>query len=93
MGIAGIYRQWVNKIDGALRWTFAMLTVSGEGHPTYQRMHKPGDEKRMVLILEPADFDRWLTCSPDEARTFFRQYTGPLAASSAPLPPRKQKTN
>ena len=87
MGIAGVYRRWRNP-DGSSHWTFAMLTVSGAGHPVYERMHKPGDEKRMVLILDPAEYDRWLQCPLGEAATFFRQWTEPLEASAAPLPPR-----
>ena len=90
MGIAGIYRQWRGP-DGKLLWTFAMLTVNADGHPVYQRMHKPEDEKRMVCILDPKDYDRWLQCTPDEAKTFFKQWDGPLEAFAAPLPPRTRK--
>ena len=87
MGIAGVYRRWRSP-DGSSQWTFAMLTVSGAGHPVYERMHRPGDEKRMVLILDPAEYDRWLQCTPAEAATFFRPWTGTLEAAPAPLPPR-----
>ena len=31
--------------------SFAILTVSGEGHPVFKRMHRQDDEKRMVVIL------------------------------------------
>ena len=84
LGIAGIYNQWRSP-DGKLSWTFAMLTVNAEGHPVYQRMHRPGEEKRMIVILDPADYDRWLQCSPAEAKSFFRQWHGPLDATPAPL--------
>ena len=90
MGIAGIYRQWRGP-DGRFLWTFAMLTVNADEHPVYQRMHKPSDEKRMVTILDPADYDAWLQCSPDEAKSFFKQWQGPLEAFPAPLPPRTRK--
>jgi len=91
MGIAGIYRQWKSP-EGALQWTFAMLTVNADRHPVFQRMHAQNDEKRMVLILDPVDYDRWLRCTPDEAKTFFRQWQGPLEAFAAPLPPRGRKS-
>jgi putative SOS response-associated peptidase YedK len=90
MGIAGIYRQW-RGLDGRFLRTFAMVTVNPEGHPVYQLMHKPGDEKRMVWIFDPADYDRWLQCSPGEPNSFFKQWQGPLDAFPAPLPPRKRK--
>ncbi len=84
MAIAGIYHQWRGP-DGRLHWTFAMLTVDADGHPVYQRMHAPGHEKRMVMILDPADHQRWLQCSPEEAKAFFKKWRGPLEAFAAPL--------
>lgn len=51
-------------------------------------MHKPGGEKRMVVILGPAEYDRWLQCTLAEAVTFFKQWLGPLADVPAALPPR-----
>ena len=90
LGIAGVYRRWRGP-DGRPLWSFAMLTVNAEGHPVYQRMHAPGEEKRMVVVLEPSEYDRWLQCGVGEARTFFRQWTGPLDAAPEPVPPRERK--
>jgi putative SOS response-associated peptidase YedK len=88
MGIAGIWwaHPWMKRPDGSAVLSFAMLTVNADGHPVFQRMHKPGEEKRMVVILDPAEYDRWLQCSPSEAATFFRQWHGPLIALPAPRP-------
>ena len=69
-----------------------MLTVNADGHPVFQRMHRPGDEKRMVVILDPAEYDRWLQCTLDEALAMCRQWHGPLEAFAAPLAPRGKKT-
>ena len=87
IGIAGVYRQWRGP-DGRFLWTFAMITVNADGHTVFQRMHAPGDEKRMVTILEPTEYERWLHCSPAEAKSLFTQWQGPLDAFPAPLPPR-----
>jgi putative SOS response-associated peptidase YedK len=62
-----------------------MLTVNADGHPVYQRMHKPGDEKRMIVILDPEQYDNWLRCTPIEAKKFFVQWPGTLEAFPAPL--------
>lgn len=83
MGLAGIYRRW-RAPNGQELWTFAMLTVNADGHPVFQRMHKPGDEKRMVAILDPAEYDRWLMCPLNEAKTMLKQWTGLLDAFPAP---------
>ena len=87
MGIAGIHRAW-RAPDGRKLFTFAMLTVNADGHPVMQRFHRPGEEKRMIVILDPADYGAWLACPITETPRFFKQWMGPLEAFAAPLPPR-----
>ena len=89
MGIAGVYRHW-RAPDGRLLWSFAMLTINADGHPVFEQMHAPGEEKRMVIILDPAEYDRWLQCSPVEAISLFTQWRGALDAFPAPLPARSK---
>lgn len=89
MGIAGIYRFWKHPERGEVA-TFAMLTVNADGHPVMQRFHRPDDEKRMVVILAPSDYDEWLSCKVEDAKKFFRQWSRPLEAAPAPLPSRKK---
>ena len=84
VGIAGIYRRWKNPAGGELL-TFTMLTVNADGHPIMKRFHKPGDEKRMVVIVDPKDYMTWLTCPIEEAPSFFKQWMGPLDTVAAPL--------
>jgi len=86
LAVAGIYREW-EAPDGKKLWSFAMLTINADGHPVYERMHKPGDEKRMVVILDSMEAqDDWLTCKVEEAPRFFKQTTLPLKAFPAVLP-------
>lgn len=92
MGIAGIYRAWTAP-DGQRLFTFAMLTVNAEGHPVMQHFHKPGDEKRMVVILRPDDYGAWLSCTLREAPRFFQRWEGPLETLPAPLPPRAPRNS
>lgn len=87
LGIAGIYRPWRGP-DGRTVFTFAMLTVNADDHPLMRRFHKPGEEKRMVVILDPKDYGAWLSCAVEEAPRFFQQWMGPLEAFPNPLPPR-----
>jgi putative SOS response-associated peptidase YedK len=49
--------------------------------------------ERMVVILDPEDYDPWLTCSVADAPKFFKQWMGQLNAGSAPLPPRTKKAS
>jgi putative SOS response-associated peptidase YedK len=92
MGIAGIYRKWRHP-DGREVFTFAMLTVNADGHPVIQRFHRPVEEKRMVVILDPQDYATWLSCSVEVAPSFFKQWQGALDASPAGLPPRAPKSS
>ena len=93
MGIAGIYTKWKHPETGLQLFSFAMLTVNADGHPVMQRFHKPEDEKRMVVILDPKDYDEWLACPVAEAPKFFQRWMGPLDTRAAALPPRAPRTH
>jgi putative SOS response-associated peptidase YedK len=69
-------------------FSFAMLTVNADDHPFYRRFHRPGEEKRMPILLAPEDYEAWLACPVREAAKYFRAWTGELLAEAAPLPPR-----
>ncbi len=92
LGIAGLYRVWRHP-DGREMASFAMLTVNATDHPVMQRFHRPGDEKRMVVILRPADYLPWLSCSIAAASGYFKRYDGPLEAVPAALPPRAPRAD
>lgn len=63
--VAGIWDQRVRD-EGPARWSFSMLTVNADGHPVMGRFHRPGEEKRSVVMLDEAQLDPWLE-GPDEA--------------------------
>lgn len=87
--IAGLWREW-NEPEG-LACTFTMLTVNADHHPLMKRFHKPGDEKRSVVIVPPDGYGDWLSCrNTDEARSFLQLCpASSLAATAYPLPPRR----
>lgn len=92
MGIAGIYATWRHP-DGRELSTFAILTVNADEHALMRRFHRPGEEKRMVVLLHPDDYAQWLSCSVVEAPKFFRLWDGPLDATPEPLPPRAPRAS
>ncbi|WP_186057656.1 SOS response-associated peptidase [Burkholderia gladioli] len=57
--IAGVWRAW-KEPDGTESIAMAMLTVNADEHEVMKHMHRPGDEKRSVVILESEDHDEWL---------------------------------
>ncbi|MGZ0007191.1 SOS response-associated peptidase [Burkholderia gladioli] len=66
--IAGVWRAW-KEADGTESIAMAMLTVSADDHEVMKHMHRPGEEKRSVVILRPEDHDEWLhSANVDAAR-------------------------
>ena len=48
-----------------------------------RNFHKPGDEKRMVVILPEAAYDDWLNAPVERSMEFMRQYPAERLAASA----------
>lgn len=90
LAIAGLWREWEDPELGKAI-SFTMLTVNANEHPLMKRFHKPGDEKRSVVIVPPAAYEDWLNAkSTDEARSFLNLYpASEMSAEAYPLPPRK----
>ncbi|MDR7307943.1 putative SOS response-associated peptidase YedK [Rhodoferax saidenbachensis] len=92
IGVAGIYRSYQGP-GGREMFAFSMLTVNADDHPFMRQFHAPGDEKRMVVILEPEDFEGWLTCPVSEAKArYCQQWHGELVGEPVPLPKRPKRT-
>lgn len=73
MGIAGIWTGW-RAPDGAIVRSMSMLTVNADDHPLMRNFHRPEDEKRMVVILDEADYDEWLDEHNAEPYSLLRQF-------------------
>ena len=73
-GLAGLWNAWLDRETGQLVESYTMLTINADAHPLMSRMHKPDpklgpdqQDKRSVVVVEPADWDRWLVGSKPEA--------------------------
>ena len=94
LGIAGLWEYKPPAGEGLPLLSFSMLTVNADGHPLMQRFHKPDDEKRMVVILHPDQYDDWLHCAPEQSGAFLVRYPAellvarpaPRQAASKPQP-------
>lgn len=64
-GLAGLWESRTTQ-DGDPWWSFAMLTINADKHPLMQRFHKPGDEKRSVVVLEDDAWAAWMTADREE---------------------------
>ncbi len=71
MGLAGLWSAWRKGGDTVL--SYSMLTVNADNHAIMRHLHKPDEEKRMVVVLDPANFDDWLSAKPQQAALLLRQ--------------------
>lgn len=90
--VAGLWREWGDE-NGGVQTSFTQITINADEHPLMRRFHKPGDEKRSLVVLPVDEVDSWLTCKDTEmARTFLHHYPAEaMKAWAEPLPPRKPK--
>ena len=87
IGVAGLWERWRGKGDQEIT-TYTLLTVNADDHPLMQRMHRAGQEKRMLALLDPARYDEWLERPSAEASELLRQYPPEMLADEpSPRPP------
>ena len=81
MGIAGI---WAKKKfgDGKILHSFSMLTVNADHHEFMRNYHRPGTEKRMVVILHEEQYDGWLSADAKESTQYLNQFPAELMATA-----------
>lgn len=86
--IAGLWDRW-RAPDGRSVLSFTLLTRNADAHPLMGRFHRPEDEKRSVVLIDPQELQPWLGCNPLEAPDWMRAFQGDwVAAEAAPLPRR-----
>lgn len=73
--LAGLWSEWTDPKTGEIVPNFTMLTTNCDGHPLLGRLHKPdpdlppdAQDKRSLAHIEPANWDRWLRGTVEDAR-------------------------
>ncbi|MGC0155404.1 SOS response-associated peptidase [Chromobacterium vaccinii] len=84
--VAGMWREW-QEPEGGVSYAFTQITINADEHPLMKRMHKPGDEKRSLVIVPTEYFSAWLGCwEPEFARSFLAPFPAQfMTAVSAPI--------
>ena len=57
--------------------------MNADGHPLMARMHRPGDEKRMPVLLAPDEFESWLHATDEQAHAMVRHASTVLLTGEA----------
>ena len=65
--VAGIWDAWTDRATGEIVESFSMLTINADGHSVMGRFHKPGDEKRSLVVVPTAQWCNWLHASTEQA--------------------------
>lgn len=73
MGVAGLWESWTGA-EGEVIISYTLLTVNANSHALMSRYQQPGNEKRMLAILNEGAYDAWLSARPEKAREFMRAY-------------------
>lgn len=82
LAMAGLWSSW-RGTGGVLVHSFTLLTVNADAHSLMARLHKPTDEKRMVVLLAPEQWADWLDPHND-AMAFMRPYPADALQTVAP---------
>ncbi|MFM5869820.1 SOS response-associated peptidase family protein [Aeromonas veronii] len=70
--VAGIWRAW--QEEQGYTFSLSQLSINTDSHPLLRRMHKPGDEKRSLVIVPSDDYDTWLGCrDPEQALAYLER--------------------
>lgn len=77
--LAGLWSEWTDKDTGEVVPNFTALTCNCDDHPMLARLHKPDpklpanqQDKRSLIHIDAADWERWLCGSADEALQLIR---------------------
>jgi putative SOS response-associated peptidase YedK len=70
---AGLWEGWRDPVSGELVTSFSLLTCNADDHPLMRRMHRPGEEKRRLVIISPTDYEAWLHATTEQAQTLLRK--------------------
>lgn len=57
----------MTKISEQIVRSMTMLTINADQHPFMSQFHKPEDEKRSIVVIEPEHRQDWLNMHHEDA--------------------------
>lgn len=85
--VAALHEHWTDPDSGERLHSFSLLTANADAHPVLHRMHRPGDEKRRLVVVPPAKFGHWLDASSSEANEMLLGIPGDDLVGEPAAPP------
>ena len=87
--IAALYE--IVKIGQQIIRSMTMLTINADNHPFISQFHKPEDEKRSIVVIEPEHRQDWLNMHHEDAFELLKSM-GTYVAEHRPKPKKPLKT-
>jgi putative SOS response-associated peptidase YedK len=87
--VAAIWDSWTDRATGEIVESFSMLTINADGHPVMGRFHRPGDERRSLVVVPPHAWHEWLSATTGTARDLLKEMptsefgAGPVGSEAA----------
>lgn len=82
MAIAGLWSCWRSP-EGQTVSSFTMLTINADEHPLMRNMHKPNEDKRMVVILPRAAQQAWLDAPAHQSMALLQPFPADQLVATA----------
>ena len=88
--VAALYE--IVKIGDAFVRSMTMLTINADNHPFMSQFHKPEDEKRSIVVIEPGHRRDWLNMHHEDAFELLLPMGNGFIAEHRPKPKKPLKT-
>ena len=87
--MAALYE--IVKIGEQIIRSMTMLTINADQHPFMSQFHKPEDEKRSIVVIEPEHLKDWLNMTHESAYKLLLPMSGDYLAEHCPKPKNRLK--
>lgn len=87
--VAALYE--IVKIGEQIIRSMTMLTINADNHPFMSQFHKPEDEKRSIVVIEPQHRQDWLNMTHESAYKLLLPMGGDYLAEHCPKPKKRLK--
>jgi len=88
--VAGIWDRWNDRATGEIVVSFSMLTINADGHPIMGRFHRPGDERRSLVVIPHSRWAAWLSATSESAAPLLAEMPVDQFTSEEAEPPKSQ---
>ena len=87
--VATLYE--IVKIGEHVIRSMTMLTINADDHPFMSQFHKPEDEKRSIVVIEPEHLKDWLNMTHESAYKLLLPMGAGYVAEHRPKPKNRLK--